>query len=365
MKRIALSLLLLVCAGCNTLKETPEIIEAHKGEGIPFQYKNLPDHEALEVSFTVHFLGPWDGTGYAQWSPDRFFCKLDTTTLLDSTFNNCHLTFVDNIWQSFPDPYHKDQLDFKNTRKSSIDGTYLYHGGHGAELVASLGFKWSTKPSVDSTYKLAFIIPHDGDVATLQFGTIWKEESENTTTYKLENLKIKPLKKLPTLNSKEEEKAWLSFFSGSPDASQKAWQEIYVTHPDRLIERAEALINGDEKRKVYLLDQIAKGSIPTESLYQEVSIDPNARDLKQQVHRILCLRELAFGNFLSSKDRQDAWNAVDLSEKMKSLRKVCSIGGCSPNRDCTPLEKVRMRLSSYLRMINTEESLRLAKELDQ
>lgn len=366
MRKIALSLLLLVSAGC---KESPEVIEAHMGEDIPFHYNGLPDHKALKVNFTVHFLGPWDGTGYAQWSPDRFFCKLDETTLLDSTFNNCHIPFVDNIWQSYPDPYHKNQLDFDTARKSSIDGTYLYHGGHGAKAVANQGFKWFADdlPSVDSTYTFSFIIPHSVKAATLQFGTDWREEPGEGTTYRIENLTVEPRRNIPRLNPKKEAKAWLTFFSGSPDASQMAWQKIYATHPDKLIARVKDLINGDEARKYYLIAQLEQGRIPTEALYQEVSLDPNAKDFKQQVHRILCLRELALGrNFLNEKDRYDFWRPSEFTEQAKSLRKICSIGGgCSPMRDCAPLQKARMRLSSYLTMINTEESLKLAKELEE
>jgi hypothetical protein len=267
MKRIVSSLLVITFAGCKTPIENAEPIAADKGAEIARTYTDLAEHKALEVSFTVHFVGPWDGTGYEQWSPDRFFCKLDSTTLIDSTFNNCHLVFVDNIWQSFPDPFHRDQLDFSTARKSSIDGTYLYHGGHGAEATASLDFKWAKKPSVDSTYAFTFTVPHDADTATLTFGTRWNEEPDNPTTYYLDNLQIKPLKKIPRLDSAKEDNAWLTFFSGSPDASQKAWQEIYSAHPDTFIERVAALVDGDADRRDYLIAQLEKGAhLPRRSI---------------------------------------------------------------------------------------------------
>ena len=100
MKRTLLSLLLAVCASCSTLPEKTMVIKAEHGANSALLYKDLPEHEALKVSFTVHFVGPWDGSGYDQWSPDRFFCKVDSMTMIDSTFNNCHLRFTDNIYRS-------------------------------------------------------------------------------------------------------------------------------------------------------------------------------------------------------------------------------------------------------------------------
>jgi hypothetical protein len=88
--------------------------------------------------------------------------------------------------------------------------------------------------------------------------------------------------------------------------------------------------------------------------------------LKQQVHRILCLRELAFGNFMDADQRSDIWAATEMTDQTVALRKVCSLGGCcSPKWDCAPLQKTRMRLAAYLGMINTEESLALKKELER
>lgn len=367
MKRTALCLLLMVCAGCQPGAEKPKTVEAEKGEDLPFHYTNLPMHEALAVSFTVHFLGPWDGTANAEWSPDRFFCKLDSMTLVDSTFNNCHIPFIDNIWQSYPDPYHQDQLDFNERGAFSRAGTYLYHGGHGATAVASQGFQWFADdlPSTDSTYQFSFVIPHSRSEATLQFGTMWQEESISVATYKLEDVKVEPLKRIPRLNSKQEKKAWLSFFSGSPDASQQAWQQIYATHPEKFMERVKALVDGDEERKQYLLKQLEYGRIPSEALYREVCLDPSARDMKQQSHRILCLRELSLGQrYVTPDDRYAFWRPDEFTEKTLALRKVSSFGGCAPKRNCTPLKKASMRLSSYLRMINTEESLKLAEQID-
>ncbi len=367
MKKVVLNLLILLCVGCSSIPKKTVVIQAYKGENKSFQLKDLPTHEALEVSFTVHFLGPWDGTTYKQWSPDRFFCKVDKTTLLDSTFNNCHIPFIDNIWQSFPDPHHNGQLNFETARKSSIDGTYLYHGGHGAVAIASLGFKWFSDdlPSVDSSYKFSFTIPHDKDAANINFGTIWRESAESVATYHLEDFMVKPLKELPCFDQDLEEKAWHSFFSGSPDASQLAWQNIYVTHPEKFIKRVEALVNGDSARKDYLIKQLENGPTPTESLYQEVSLDSNVKDLKQQIHRILCLRELALGQrFLTSDERHDYWHATEFTDQAKALRKVCCLASCSPKEDCAPLQKARMRLSAYLMMLNTEESIRLAKRLE-
>lgn len=346
-------------------KEAVKFMEVESGAGLSLNYSDLSEHEALKVSFTVHFVGPWDGTCYGNWSPDRFFCKIDSKTVLDSTFNNCHLVFVDNIWQSFPDPHHEDQLDCEHTVNPPIDGTYLYHGGHGAVAVASLGHKWSSKSSVDSSYKFCFTVQHAKDSATLKFGTIWKETPESTSTYKIEGVEVEALKKTPALNLKKENMAWRTFFAESADASQQAWQKIYATHPENFIERVSAMVAGDEQRKNYLVEQISQGYTPTECLFRDVDYDINAKDLRQQINRVLCLRELALGRkFFSSEERSEIRNATDLSWKMKSLRKVNLVGFCMfPIKKCIPLQRARMRIYSYLKMINTEESIKLADKL--
>jgi len=370
MKKVAFGLFLIVFVGCQTTqKEKHSLMKAYKGEKITLEYNKLPPHEALKISFNVQFLGPWDGSGFRAWSPDRFVCNLDNRTLIDSSFNNCFLIFSDNIWQSFPDPYHEDQIDFNNVQRGFDDRAYLYHGGHGASAVASLNFKWVAHSnqckSVDTTYSFSFIVSHQKTNAVLRFRTIWKEEPENVTTYYIENLEVKPVKKLPSLDPKKEEEAWNSFFVGVPDAAQKAWQEVYSAYPKQFIKRVSDMQKGDEKRKKYLISELSKGRVLTESLYREVTFDPNISDLKGQLHRIACLRELALGRFFTVEEYATSFKIKEGSNEALALHSVASLGRFSRHKKFLPLQKINMRLISYLRMINTDESHRLAVELEK
>jgi len=369
MKKIAFGLFLIVFVGCQTAKEKPLLMKAYKGEKITLEYDKLPPHEALKISFNVQFLGPWDGSGFSAWSPDRLVCNLDNRTLVDSSFNNCFLVFSDNIWQSFPDPYHEDQINFNNVQRRSDDRAFLYHGGHGASAVASLNFKWNEHSnrckSVDTTYPFSFIVSHNKTNAVLRFRTIWKEESKNVTTYYIENLKVEPLKKIPSLNLKKEELAWNSFFVSAPDGAQKAWQEVYSAHPEQFMKRISDMQEGDKKRKKYLIAQLSKGRVLTESLYREITFDSNTSDLKEQLHRIACLRELALGRFFTPEEYSESFKVKDGSNEALALHSIASLGSFSNHKKYLPLRKINMRLISYLRMINTDESHRLAIELEK
>ena len=151
-------------------KTISKITEAVKGGELSFDFKSLPAHQALEISFKAHFVGPWDGSGLPKWGPDRFLCEIDgAETLLDATFNNGHLVWPANIWQSFPDPHHPLQNDFKNAH------LYLHRGGEGASAIASLGFPYSSHPSVDSSYTFKYVVKHAGDELKLKFLTKWNE----------------------------------------------------------------------------------------------------------------------------------------------------------------------------------------------
>lgn len=362
---LCLSLFLFSCTHTRGRGFDPISEEAEKGEEKSFEYQDLVEHEALEVSFTVHLLGPWDGSsGGTAWSPDRFFCKVGGMTLVDSTFNNCHLAFTGNTWQSFPDPYHEGQIDLSKDEGCLSDGTHLYLGSRGASSVASQGFKWGRVPAMDSSYTFRFVIPHNKESVQVHFGTIWNEELESVATYRLENVQLKLLKKIPALDAKAEAKAWSTFFSGFPEASQQGWENIYTTHPNKLTERVEALLRGDKERKEYLVEQLKEGNVPSKALFLEVDSNPFAKDLNEQLHRILCLRELALGRkFMSREERVEIWDAPRSFSENRVLSRVCSRQSYGP-KGCVPLQKAQMRLASYLRMINTEKSLKLAEELD-
>jgi len=219
--------------------------------------------------------------------------------------------------------------------------------------------------SVNTSYPFSFVVAHNSTNATLRFETKWKERAKNLTTYRLEKIKVEPLKRIPTLRLKQEEKAWGSFFVGVPDSSQEAWQKIFLAHPDRFLKRVSDMCSGNADRKKYLIAQLSTGRVLTESLYHDMSLDPNSPNLQQELRRIACVRELALGDFFTAKERHDIFDIKKLTNEVRAIRMISSIGGCCRSKNYAPLNKTKMRLIAYLRMINTDESHRLAIEMEK
>ena len=333
------------------------MVAADHGAGISFEFRNLPEHRALEISFKVHFVGPWDGTGYSQWGPDRFLCVLDRKRhLLDATFNNCHLIWSDNIWQSFPDPHHPEQY------QPSDRGAFLYHGGNGATAVASFDFPFNKKRRVNSTYTFRFLVRHSRDLARVGFATDWVED-KSSSTYWIENLKVSPLESVPDLDPKAEARAWSEFFADEGSGAQQAWSEIYALHPDSLVQRARGLVEGDEKRIARILEELGRGPIPTEALYRSVAIPPGRKNAAETHRRILLARELVQSPAsLKSPAIREFWDQEEDSVQVRNLRKIISVSSYRAETD--PKKRARMRLGSYLRMIGSEEAMELAQAID-
>ncbi len=332
----------------------PNLHKAIQGSAMAFSYNNLPEHEGLKISFKVHFVGPWDGTGFEQYGPDRFILKVDKKMhLLDSTFNNCHITFLSNVWQSFPDPHQHRQIGRKGRQN------FLYHGGEGATAISSLGFAWNSSTSVDSSYTFSYTVKHDSKQLDLSFLTNWVEDN-SVSTYWIENLKVRPITKLKKLSDEQEEQAWLSFLQSDGQQAHKAWAEVYAAHPDKLIERVKQLMNPSNERVEFLIKQLASGKTPTRALQQEVFVDPRDKDALNIIKRIRYMRELALSRNILSTNARPFWEKLETNGQTRAIRKTFN----ERYSNSIVLEQISLRISGYLRMINSKESRYLASQFD-
>jgi len=328
------------------------IIKAEHGAKMKFAYKDLGDHEALDISFLLHIVGPWDGTRYPKWGPDRMIVSVDNgTRLLDATFNNCHLLFIDNVWQTYPDPHHPRQGIGRNYRRM------LQFGGEGAERVASMGFASNGKKSIDTTYRFHFIAKHCLSKAELSFFVDWVEDA-SSSSYWVEKLKVKPIADLPVLSEEAEEEAWQAILSSDAKSAQKAWATVYAAHPDLYIKRVQSLVTTNQTRRKWLIEQLSKGPTPRESLIRPVAIPPTEKNAAEIHQRIALLRELALSHDAYSK------TCHYLSTKKRTPVTQAILAACFANKGMET-RRIKMRVSGYLRMIQSQEALTLLKEFDQ
>ena len=328
------------------------IIKAEHSAKMKFSFQDLADHEALEISFLLHIVGPWDGTRYPKWGPDRMIVSIDgETRLLDSTFNNCHLLFIDNVWQTYPDPFHPRQGIGRNYRR------VLQFGGTGAERIASMGFASNRKKSVDSTYKFHFLAQHILSDAELSFFVDWKEDA-SSSSYWVENLQVKPLAQAQTLSEEAEEKAWQTILSSDAKAAQKAWSTVYTAHPDLYLERVQSLVTTNQARRKWLIQQLTKGPTPVESLIRPVSPFPTQKNAAEIHQRIALLRELALSHDAYSETARFL-APTQFTSSVQAIRAACFANKGLETR------RIKMRVSSYLRMIQSDKALNLLKKFDQ
>jgi len=327
------------------------IIKAEHGAKMKFAYKDLADHEMLEVSFLLHIVGPWDGTRYPKWGPDRMIVSIDNSTrLLDATFNNCHLLFIDNVWQTYPDPYQSQQGIGLNYRRM------LQFGGTGAERIASMGFASNRHKSVDSTYRFHFLVKHATPNAELSFFANWVEDA-SPSTYWVENLQIKPIAQVAPLNKHTEEKAWQTILSSDAKAAQQAWSTVYTAHPECYIKRVQSLVTTDQTRRKWLIKKISQGPVPGESLIRPVIL-PTQKNTQEIRQRIALLRELALSH--------DAFSETSRYIRPKEFTPTAQVIrlACFSNKGLET-RRIKMRVAGYLRMIHTKEALSLLKKFNQ
>ena len=328
------------------------IIKAEHGAKMKFAFQHLPNHESLEISFVLHIVGLWDGTRYPKWGPDRMIVSLDDETrLLDATFNNCHLLFIDNVWQTYPDPYHPRQGIGRNYRRM------LQFGGTGAERIASLGFAANRKKSVDSTYKFRFFTKHTSSEAELGFLVNWEEDA-SSSSYWVENLRIKPLTTAPALSEEAEEKAWQTMLSSDAAAAQKSWATIFTAHPDLYLKRVQSLVTTNQTRRKWLIKQLSKGPTPVESLIRPVTLPPTQKNAAETHQRIALLRELALSHDPYSETRR----YISPKEYTPSVQAIRA--ACYANKGLE-VRRIKMRVSAYLRMLQSKKALNLLKKFDQ
>jgi len=259
----------------------------------------------------------------------------DSIRLLDATFNNCHLLFIDNVWQTYPDPYHPRQGIGLNYRRM------LQYGGAGSERIASMGFASNHKKSVDSTYRFHFLVKHASPNAELSFFVNWEEDTSSSSYWI------------------DEETAWQAILSSDAVAAQKSWATFFAVHPDLYVKRVQSLVITDPSRRKWIVKKLKEGPIPVESLIRPV--DPTSQDpeqLKNTRQRIALLRELAISHdpysqtssYLSPKKYTQAARAIRVA--------------CFANKGLE-VRRIKMRISAYLRMIQSDKSLSLLKKFDQ
>jgi hypothetical protein len=130
-------------------------------ESVTLDLTGIGEHSILRVTFDLHILGTMDGSSVQtetvddvifSHGPDVFRFDLDDTTLLETTFSNVP---SGDYNQAFPNG--GTGLDFARAT--------------GSFNIGQLGYTPNSGNSYgDTTYRLAFLVPHTADTATLSFG---------------------------------------------------------------------------------------------------------------------------------------------------------------------------------------------------
>jgi hypothetical protein len=205
-----------------------EIFTAPKGEKVlgrlgpgklQMHLDKLPPHQALRISFDLCFSGSWDGTA-AGYGPDIWACgPKGGLPLLETSFNNCHKVFDDNIWQNFPDNYRAAQVarimkTHTGEKFNKVDARVedlLHRGGSGAFDHGHLGCTWN-RLGTDVRYRLCFHLRHRAESLDFLFDNRF-EEDVNGQWWALDKIKVECQEEIPPLAENERERLWLDLLS--------------------------------------------------------------------------------------------------------------------------------------------------------
>ncbi len=108
------------------------------------------------------------------------------------------------------------------------------------------------------------------------------------------------------------------------------------------------------------IKKLAVGKTPVMALQREVVLDPSDPDAVNQYQRILLLRELALTRNTFKSAAKQFWQKEDGKQQTIAIKKALA----ARHVKSRILNRTEMRLSSYLRMIRSETSIKLADHLD-
>jgi hypothetical protein len=133
----------------------------------------LPAHTHLLVSFDLHTIRSWDGNAN-EVGPDRWKFELlgRATPFIDTTFSNWSWEAFSR--QSYPENYPV--------------GDYTYQTG--VTFVNQLGYIFGEFEK-DATYTIQVLVPHVGELATLNFTAFGLEPLDNES-WGIDNIVVTP-----------------------------------------------------------------------------------------------------------------------------------------------------------------------------
>ena len=201
-------------------KQKLEIFTAPKGEKIlgrlgsgklNLHLDKLPPHLLVRISFDLNFSGSWDGTS-SGYGPDIWTCgPKGGPLLIETSFNNCHKVFSDNIWQNFPDNYRAAQVSRLMRSQTGakfylVDARVedlLHRGGTGALDHGHLGCTWCTVDGTDARYRLSFHFRHQKDSLDFEFDNRY-DEPINGQWWGLDKIKVEVLPEITPLSDSDQ-----------------------------------------------------------------------------------------------------------------------------------------------------------------
>jgi len=133
----------------------------------------LPPHTHLLVSFDLHIIRSWDGN-HKEVGPDHWKFELlgRASPFIDTTFSNWSWEAYSR--QSYPENYPAGDYPFQT----------------GVNVINQLGYMFAEFEK-DATYTIQVLVPHVGELATLNFTGYGLEPADNES-WGLDNLVVTP-----------------------------------------------------------------------------------------------------------------------------------------------------------------------------
>ena len=339
-------------------KQKLEIFTAPKGEKIlgrlgsgklNLHHDKLPPHQLVRISFDLNFSGSWDGTS-SSYGPDIWTCgQKGGPLLIETSFNNCHKIFSDNIWQNFPDNYRAAQVSRLMRSQTGakfylVDARVedlLHRGGTGALDHNHLGCTWNSSLCTDARYRLSFHFRHQKDSLDFEFDNRYDEPIDGQW-WGLDKIKVEVLPEIAPLSDNEQSRLFTDLLGDDAFRALVARDALSI-HPE--------LVRT-------LLD---KHFPPARELDLNRLLNDLEKPGETRVQAAKILREAGPSQLQPLEDLRRL-HAVSRPELAAQLDSLLADWRRLPESRWTPRQL--WRLADLARISGCAESVRLAQELD-